>query len=160
MSEGPGGLRATIIDTGSPGIRSVAIRIDAPAQRIFDLIARPAMHPVIDGSGTVRGRVTGPERLSLGARFGMRMRIGLPYVVRNEVVEFEDGRRIAWRHLNHHIWRYELEAQDADTTLVTETFDGTTARVPAGLRLMRAYDANERAMAKTLVNLKALAEQE
>jgi len=90
----------------------------------------------------------------------MRMRIGLPYVVRNEVVEFDEGRCIAWRHLNHHIWRYALDAQDADTTLVTETFDGTTARLPAGLRLMRAYDANERAMAKTLVNLKALAEDD
>jgi len=57
VSEEPSGPRATIIDTGNPGIRSVAIQIHAPAQRIFDLIARPAMHPVIDGSGTVRGRL-------------------------------------------------------------------------------------------------------
>lgn len=151
--------RAGIIDTPDPHIRSVAIEVDAPADRVFDIVARPAMHPVIDGSGTVRGRLRGPERLELGARFGMRMRIGLPYVIWNEVVEFDEGHRIAWRHVNRHTWRYEFLPIDPGRTRVIETFDGTTARFPPGLRLMNAYEANERAMAKTLVNLKAIAEQ-
>lgn len=116
------------------------------------------MHPVIDGSGTVRGRISGPERLSLGARFGMRMRIGLPYVIWNEVIEFDEGRLIAWRHVNHHVWRYEL-APDGDGTLVTETFDGTTSRQQASLTIMRAYERNQVAMAKTLVRLKAMVEE-
>lgn len=150
--------RAAIIQVGDPRIRAARIRIDAPAERIFDLLARPSMHPVIDGSGTVKGRISGPERLGLGARFGMRMRIGLPYVIWNEVIEFEDPRRIAWRHVNHHVWRYELESEGSGT-LVTETFDGTTSRQQASLRIMRAYERNEVAMARTLVRLKSLAEE-
>jgi hypothetical protein len=127
MSEGPSGLRATIIDTGSPGIRSVAIRMDAPAQR--DLRPdRATGHASGDRWLGNRARTgDGPGAAFLGeARHADADR--LPYVVRNEVVEFEDSRTIAWRHLNHHVWRSGLEAQDADTTLVTETFDGTTAR--------------------------------
>lgn len=151
-------VRASIVEVGDPRIRAVQIRIDAPAEPIFDLLARPSMHPVIDGSGTVKGRISGPDRLSLGARFGMRMRIGLPYVIWNEVVEFEEGRRIAWRHVNHHVWRYEL-AREGDGTLVTETFDGTTSRQQASLAIMRAYERNQVAMAKTLVRLKAMVEE-
>lgn len=147
-----------MIEVGNPRIRAVQIQIAASPERVFDLLAQPSIHPVIDGSGTVKGRISGPDRLALGARFGMRMRIGLPYVIWNEVVEFEEGRRIAWRHVNHHVWRYELEPADAGT-VVTETFDGTTSRQQASLAIMRAYERNQVAMAKTLVRLKALAEE-
>jgi hypothetical protein len=158
MSAAERPVRADIVQTGDPLIRAVTIEIDAPANRIFDVIAQPAMHCVVDGSGTVRGRLNGPDRLFLGAKFGMRMRIGLPYVIRNEVIEFEEDRRIAWRHVNRHVWRYEFTPLDEHRTRVTETFDGTTSRFPAGLQVMKAYQANELAMAKTLVNLKALME--
>ncbi len=98
--------------------------IDAPASRIFEVLARPAMHSVIDGSGTVRGEQPGgPERLSLGAKFGMDMKIGAPYKILNRVVEFEEGRRIAWRHFSSHVWRYTLEPR-GDSTLVREEWDG------------------------------------
>jgi hypothetical protein len=54
--------------------------IDGPADQIFEILADPAKHPLIDGSGTVRDSLsTGPRRLALDARFGMRMRLGLPY---------------------------------------------------------------------------------
>lgn len=150
--------RADILQTGEPWVVAARIEVHAPAQRIFDLIADPRRHPEFDGSGTVRGAVSGPERLNLGARFGMAMRIGLPYRIGNEVVEFEEGRRIAWRHAGHHRWRYELEPIDESRTMVTETFDGSTARFPPALRLMNAYRNNEIACAKSLVRLKALAE--
>lgn len=53
--------------------------IAAPRQRLFDLVADPAMHPHIDGSGTVRAPTAeAPERLGPGVRFGMGMRMGLP----------------------------------------------------------------------------------
>ncbi len=98
--------------------------IEAPAERIFEVLARPALHSVIDGSGTVRGeQPNGPERLSLGARFGMEMRIGAPYRILNRVTEFEEGRRIAWRHFSAHVWRYTLEPR-GDSTLVREEWDG------------------------------------
>ena len=66
----------------------------------------------------------------------------------NEVVEFEQDRRIAWqarpdvewatRLIGGRIWRYELEPQPGvGGTLVRETWDISQERVPAlvwGLR--------------------------
>jgi hypothetical protein len=40
----------------------------------------------------------GPERLSAGARFGMEMNLKVDYKILNTVCEFEEGRRIGWRH--------------------------------------------------------------
>jgi hypothetical protein len=146
--------RAEIVDTGSRWAKAARIRVDAPAQAVFDVLAAPAQHPAFDGSGTVRTQVSGPERLSLGARFGMGMRIRLPYRTDNTVVEFEEGRRIAWCHVNRHRWRYELEPIDEGSTLVTETFDGRTALFPPSLLLINALSNNQVAVAKTLVRLK------
>ena len=150
--------RAEILATGSRWVRSARIVINAPAGQIFDIVANPSEHHRFDGSGMVQGALNGPERLGLGSRFGMGMRYGLPYRTSNTVVEFEEGRRIAWCHFNHHRWRYELEPLDANTTAVTETFDGSTARFPPALLLINAYEGNQVAVAKTLVRLKVLME--
>lgn len=156
--------RAEIVDTGSRWARAARITVQAPASTVFDVLADPAQHPLIDGSGTVKGTLSGPARLSLGAEFGMSMRIDMPYRIENTVVEFEEGRLIAWRHLNGHRWRYELEPaprsaeSDTEATIVTETFDGRTARVPASLLLINAYSNNQIAVAKTLVRIKELVE--
>ena len=135
-------------------MKSARITIDAPAAAIFDLLADPRMHARFDGSGTVQSMVSGPERLELGSQFGMSMRIKVPYRIANEVVEFDEDRRIAWCHR----WRYELEPVDDSTTVVTETFDGSTALFPPALLLMNAYKNNQVAVARTLVRLKELAE--
>ena len=132
--------------------------IDAPAQAIFDVLAQPSQHARFDGSGTLVGATVGPDRVKLGDRFGMNMRIKLPYRITNEVVEFDEGTVIAWRHFGGHRWRYELEPIDANTTKVTETFDGGTARLQLTLKVMNAYQNNEKAIAKTLVRLKRLME--
>jgi uncharacterized protein YndB with AHSA1/START domain len=105
--------------------------VPASPQEVFDLLADPRQHALIDGSGTVQGAVSGPDRLSQGAKFGMSMKMGLPYRIQNTVEEFEEGRRIAWRHAGRHRWRYELEAVEGGTQ-VTETFD--TSTVPAPMR--------------------------
>lgn len=146
--------RAEIIDTGSPWAKAARIVIDAPTGPVFDLLADPSRHALIDGSGTVRGPVSGAQRLELGSRFGMGMRLKVPYRTDNTVVEFEEGRRIAWCHVNRHRWRYELEPIDAGRTLVTETFDGRRAIFPPGLLLINAYANKQIAVAKTLVRLK------
>jgi hypothetical protein len=151
-------MRAEILETGSPWIRSARIRINAPSHDIFEFLADPRRHGQFDGSGTVRSAVQGPDRLSLGAVFSMSMKIKVPYRTVNTVREFQEGRRIAWGHFNRHLWRYELEQQDDFTTVVTETFDATTALWPPFLRLINAYENNEIAMARTLVRLKRLLE--
>ncbi len=128
--------------------------IPAAADDIFELLAQPSQHSLIDGSGTVQGtQPRTPDRLSAGAKFGMQMRWGLPYKILNEVVEFEEGRRIAWRHFAGHVWRYQLEPLGAQATRVTEQFDPTTARAPRVLRLMRASQRNQRSITQTLQRL-------
>ena len=94
-----------------------------------------------------------PERLSAGARFGMQMHWHLPYKILNEVVEFEEGQRIAWRHFGGHVWRYELEPVDAQRTRVTETFDAGPSRAPLVLLLMQAQQRNQADIERTLDRL-------
>ncbi len=84
--------------------------IAAAPEAIFEVLATPALHSVIDGSDTVKGaQPRGPERLALGAKFGMEMNMKMDYKILNTVCEFEEGRRIAWRHFCGHVWRYLLE---------------------------------------------------
>jgi hypothetical protein len=133
---------------------SVERVIKAQPQEIFDLLADPAMHPVLDGSGTVKKPATNnPERLSLGAKFGMDMRLGAPYKIRNKVVEFEEGKRIAWQHYARNIWRYELEPVDGGTR-VRESFDWSRGLGPTFvLRALGFLDRNPEGMEKTLENI-------
>lgn len=141
-----------------PRERSVSTTrvIAAEPQTIFDMLADPAMHPVIDGSGSVRAsRDDAPERLALRAEFGMDMQLGTAYRITNTVVEFEEGRVLAWRHFHGHRWRYELEPVDGGTK-VTETFDWTRARSKLGVRLMRFPQRNLLSMRATLERLDQL----
>lgn len=129
----------------------------APAQRIFDLLADPAAHARFDGSGTVKAPTKAPTRLALGSRFGMSMKIWAPYKITNEVVEFEEGRLIAWRHFGGHIWRYELRPVDAGrATEVTETFDGRPAKFGFVSRALGFYRRHPDDIEATLARLAEL----
>ena len=146
--------KAQILDTGVPLFFKAQLEINAPAQKIFDFISNPANHPFMDGSGMVKGSVRRGSRLYLGAKFGMKMKYAVPYFIKNQVIEFQEGKVIAWQHLLHNIWRYELTEIDANTTLVTESWDGRQARSKWWIS-----DSGEwvpTAMAKTLVKLKGL----
>lgn len=69
--------------------------VPAPAQAIFDLLADPRRHQEIDGSGSIQSaQLDAPERLSLNATFGMKMKIGLSYKITNTVVEFAEEHRL------------------------------------------------------------------
>lgn len=151
-------IRAEILQTGERYVRAARIDIAATPESVFEMLADPRRHSEFDGSGTVVSLVSGPDRLAMGSRFGMAMKIALPYRISNVVVEFEDGRRIAWRHAARHRWRYELEPNGTGGTTVTETFDARGALAPAALKLADVYGKNEIAMARSLVQLKALAE--
>ena len=129
--------------------------IPADAATIFDVLADPRQHPAIDGSGSVKDAAAGPPaRLALGSHFGMSMKIGLPYRMTNEVVEMDEGKQIAWRHLGHHVWRYVLEPAPGGTR-VTEEFDWRSSRAPWVLELVRAPERNRTSMERTLERLEA-----
>ena len=137
---------------------SVSRTIKASPEDIFDVLAHPARHSEIDGSGTVKASRGGAdERLSQGAKFGMDMRIGLPYIIKNTVVEFEEGRRIAWRHFGRHIWRYELQPTE-DGTLVPGTSARAKAPVQGGLPMMKWHAKQTKRMTATLERLAEVTE--
>jgi uncharacterized protein YndB with AHSA1/START domain len=132
-----------------------SIVVAAPPDEVFALLANPHRHHEFDGSGSVRGAVSGPEQLTLGDRFGMEMRIRLPYRVTNEVVEFEPGRRIGWCHCARAVWRYELEPVDGGTR-ITETFDYGNARCARGMELVGFPKTNAKSIRDTLRRLQQI----
>lgn len=147
----------------SSDVLTVERVIPAPASKIFDLLADPARHRDIDGSGTVRDAKGGSERLHLGSRFGMSMKLGIPYSMVSEVVEFEEDRLIAWQtrpplklmelFIGGRIWRYELEPVEGGTR-VRESWDITHEKVKATVRPMRAK--TKKGMERTLERIEEL----
>lgn len=126
--------------------------IDARPEEIFELLADPQQHPRIDGSGSVLAARGSKRRLALGMKFGMDMKMGAGYKILNTVVEFEEGRLIAWRHFNGHRWRWELAPVDGKT-LVTETFDWSTAKVPILISISWFPRRNKKAIHESLKRL-------
>ncbi|CAB4580214.1 unannotated protein [freshwater metagenome] len=82
----------------------------------------------------------------------MDMKLGVKYKITNEVVEFDEPRRIAWRHFGGHVWRYILEPVEGGT-MVTEQFDWNTARSPLMMRVMSYPAKNRVSIEKTLKRL-------
>ncbi len=139
--------------------------IAAPPQSVFALLADASKHPEIDGSGSVRKAKAGAsQKLTLGSRFGMSMKMGLPYSMMNEVIEYEDGRRIAWqtrppglmgRLVGGRIWRYELEPTGGGTR-VRESWDLSQDRQRALLKRGPLPKQTRRNMEKTLERIEQL----
>ena len=149
-------------DPAHPKVISDSVDVDAPPEVVFAILADPRQHARIDGSGSVQELVKGPERLSKGATFGMDMQLfGLPYKIRNTVVEFEENRQIAWRHFGGHRWRYVLEPAGGGTR-VTESFDYSRHGRFASLFIELAGfpRRNRKGIAGTLVNLREAAQSD
>ena len=126
---------------------TVSRRICAPASEIFRLLADPGRHRDLDGSGMLRGVVSGTTISGVADVFVMQMyfeELG-DYQMINHVVEYEPGRRIGWEpeagrgHPNAEPaadrparwgqrWSFELTPDGPDATVVTEIFD--CSRVP------------------------------
>jgi uncharacterized protein YndB with AHSA1/START domain len=146
-------------DATSGKNRSASTIVDAPASVVFAILADPRQHARIDGSGSVKGAVAGPDRLELGSRFGMSMKKGAGYKTRNTVVEFEPDRLIAWRHVGAHRWRYELEPTNSGGTQVTETWDLSHYNPVLRTAVSTLFaTGTQQAIEATLVKLKAAAE--
>jgi uncharacterized protein YndB with AHSA1/START domain len=145
---------------------SVERTIPAPPEAIFDLIADASRHPDIDGSGAVKKvKEGGPDRLALGARFGMSMHQGINYSMVNTVVEFEENRRLAWQAslpgflgswIGGRIWRYELEPVPGGGTLVRESWDVSKDHQRSFLKKGKVADYTRANMEKTLARIESL----
>jgi len=101
--------------------------IAAPAATVFELIADPARQPEWDGNDNLGQAPAGQRVRGVGDVFVMTLTYGA--VRENHVVEFDEGRRIAWRPSEPggvppgHLWRWELEPLDDRHTRVTHTYD-------------------------------------
>jgi len=101
--------------------------VAAPTARLFELIADPARQPEWDGNDNLAEAAAGQRVRSVGDVFTMTLTIGA--VRENHVVEFEEGRLIAWHPSEPgapppgHLWRWQLEPIDDANTRVTHTYD-------------------------------------
>jgi hypothetical protein len=153
-------IRAEILHTDFPNTTAARIVINAPASTIFDVLANPVSHQLFDGSETIQKSISGPERLFLGAKFSMGMKIKIPYRIKNTVVAFEENKKISWCHLMKWTWTYELVELGYGSTQVTESFDSSAIPGYAArwLKMTGAMAHNPKWMAKSLVRLKGIAE--
>ena len=153
-------VRAEILHTDFPNTAAARITINASASKIFDLLANPTCHQLFDGSGTIQRSISGPDRLFLGAKFGMAMKIKIPYRIKNTVVAFEENKKITWCHFMKWSWCYELNDLGNGQVVVTESFDASNIPAYASwwLKKTGAMAHNPKWMAKSLVRLKAICE--
>jgi uncharacterized protein YndB with AHSA1/START domain len=128
--------------------------IAAPPNVIFDLLADPRLHTTFDGSGSVVKVRKGPDRLFLGAKFSMDMKIGLSYFVSNKVVAFEENKCIAWHHFAQFVWRYDLEEVPGGTK-VTESFNYDKPWA-FGIEVVHKPESNQRDMEATLERIEKI----
>lgn len=104
--------------------------VDAPAEAVFEQIADPARQPAWDGNDNLAEAPPGQRVHAVGDIFVMALT--KDGVLRdNHVVEFEEGRLIAWRPSEQgspppgHLWRWELRPLDDGRTEITHTYDWT-----------------------------------
>jgi len=134
--------------------------IAAPAAAIFELIADPARQPEWDGNDNLAQAAPGQRVHGVGDVFTMTLTRG--HVRENHIVEFEEGRRIAWlpapvgEPAPGQLWRWELEPLDGTTTRVTHTYDWTG--LTDETRQVRARATTAANLQASLDHLAALAE--
>ena len=145
-------------------VLSASREIAAGAGTIFELIADPARQPSWDGNDNLAMAAAGQRVRGVGDVFAMTL-TRTSSVRDNRVIEFEEGRLIAWmpgdagREPAGHLWRWQLEPLDESRTLVTQTYDwtGLPPETPAG-RLERARSTTTDMLQASLDRLAALVE--
>jgi uncharacterized protein YndB with AHSA1/START domain len=144
----------------TPRIVSASREIAAGPREIFELIADPTQQPRWDGNDNLAGAPAGQRIRGTGETFVMTTTGGS--VRENHVVEFEEGRLVAWtpadpgRAPAGHLWRWELDPIDTARTRVTHTYDWT--RLTDEKRLPRARATTADRLQASLDRLAALVE--
>jgi uncharacterized protein YndB with AHSA1/START domain len=149
----------TVTDT--PRVVSAHRDVAAAAATIFELVADPAQQPRWDGNDNLAEAAPGQRVRAVGDVFTMGLTMGATR--ENHVVEFEEGRLIAWRPSEPgakppgHLWRWRLEPVDDTHTRVTHTYDWS--RLTDEKRLKRAKATTPERLQASVDRLAALAEQ-
>lgn len=141
---------------------SASREISAPAAQIFELIADPSQQPRWDGNDNLAEAPPGQRVRAAGDVFTMAL-TKKGAVRENHVVEFDEGRRIAWRPSEPgqkppgHLWRWELEPVDSSSTRVVHTYDWTELTDES--RIERAQATTPDKLQASLDRLAAIAER-
>ncbi|MFT4081065.1 MAG: SRPBCC family protein [Nocardioides sp.] len=147
-------------DESGPRIVSASREIAAGAAEIFELIAEPTEQPRWDGNDNLSQGRPGERVRSVGDVFTMTITNG--NVRENHVVEFAEGRCIAWRPAEPgqeppgHLWRWELEPVGASRTRVTHTYDWT--QLSDDQRIPRAKATTSAKLQASIDRLASIAE--
>lgn len=151
-----------ISDENVPHVVSASREIAAGAERIFELIADPMRQPDWDGNENLASAPGGQRIRAVGDVFTMTLTGGA--VRENHVVEFDEGRVVAWKPAEPgkpspgHLWRWVLEPVDSSRTHVTHTYDWTELTDETRFARARATTADK--LQASLERLAALAERE
>lgn len=151
----------SIDDVDAPRIVSAGREIRAEPARIFELIADPARQPEWDGNDNLAEAPAGQRVRNAGDVFAMTTTKGNRR--ENHVVEFAEGRLIAWRPAEPggrppgHLWRWELEPLAPNLTRVTHTYDWT--ELTDERRFARARATTSERLQASVDRLAALVEQ-
>jgi uncharacterized protein YndB with AHSA1/START domain len=142
----------------------------ADPHRIFQILADPRTHAVLDGSGTVRGEPSGPDRLAPGSTFTMAMRqAGTAYRSTNRVVEYQPDRVLAWESggywhgrkiVGGQRWRFTMHPHRGGTLIVHAYVWGHASKPLLTVWLPGYPRRMWPAMEQTLANLAQLVEEE
>jgi uncharacterized protein YndB with AHSA1/START domain len=149
-------------NTEVPRIVTASREIAAGPEQVFELIADPALQPRWDGNGNLAEAPVGQRVRGMGEVFTMTLTTGA--VRENHVVEFEEGRRIAWlpsepdQQPPGHLWRWELEPVDEAHTRVTHTYDWSP--LTDQKRMVRARATTADKLRSSLDKLAELAERD
>jgi uncharacterized protein YndB with AHSA1/START domain len=141
-------------------IVSASREIAAEPGQIFELIADPAQQPRWDGNDNLESAPAGQRVHRTGDVFTMTLTRG--GVRDNHVVEFDEGRLMAWRPSEPgreppgHLWRWELEPIAASRTKVTHTYDWSELTDENRFKRARATTADK--LQASLDRLAVLAE--
>ncbi|MBO4236331.1 polyketide cyclase [Pseudonocardia alni] len=151
-----------VTDTSPTVVRS-SREIAAAPGTIFELVADPARQPEWDGNDNLAEAAPGQRVRAVGDVFSMLLTQGT--VRDNRVVEFTEGRRVAWLPSEPgspppgHLWRWELEPVDAGRTRVTCTYDWTGLDPDDAFRQRRARATTADRLRASLDRLAVVAER-
>ncbi len=139
---------------------SASREVQAPAAVIFELIADPVRQREWDGNENLAQAAAGQRAHAVGDVIVMTLTNGADR--ENHIVEFDEGRRIAWlpsevgKQPPGHLWRWELEPLDDSRTRVTHTYDWTN--LSDEKRLVRARLTTSERLQASVDRLGTLAE--
>ena len=148
------------MDGSEQRVVTASREVGASAGRVFELIADPSRQPEWDGNDNLDAAEPGQRVRSVGDVFRMTLTGG--EVRENHVVEFVEGRLIAWKPAEPgrppvgHVWKWQIDSIEEDRCRVVHTYDWAELEDPGRFKRARATTSDR--LAASVDRLASLAE--